>query len=109
MQIVRSHTEENYLNDFIRVSVAIPLIIKPMNIKPNASPFHTTTAFSYAKILNTVSLAFKVCFKGHINDILKSTTVSIFPQGCSKKNYQLKKDHLWNLFTLAFLILFFSI
>lgn len=38
MQIARSHTEENYLNNFIRVFVDIPLIIGPGNTKPNVHP-----------------------------------------------------------------------
>lgn len=69
------------------------------------SSFHTIIAFSYAKILNTISLTFKACFKRHIEDIFKGTRVSLFSRGCSKKNYQLNKDYLWSLFTRAFLLL----
>lgn len=62
MQIARSHTEENYLNNFIRVFVDIPLIIGPGNTKPNVHPFQKTVSFFTGQNFNIISLALKEAY-----------------------------------------------
>ena len=62
MQIARSHTEENYRNNFIRIFVDIPLIAGPVNTKSNVHPFQKTISFFTWQNFNIISLALKEAY-----------------------------------------------
>lgn len=76
-----------YLNNFIRVSVDIPLIIGPGNTKPNVHPFQKIVSFFTGQNFNIISLALKEAYWEYTQKYYGM----LLPTGMlKKKNYKLK-------------------